>query len=90
MLLFGDWKNPNPAPQSISLQTMSPCEGFSGNQASRKSPAAMAVSPTPPSSPAWTRSTSSPATGATIMMMAGQAVSSSPVSTSLYPQVCCR
>ena len=83
MLLLGDWKRPKPAPQSTSRQTMSPFDGCSGSQASSTSPTAMAVSPSPPSRPAWMRSTRMPATGATTMMMAGQAVISSPVATSL-------
>ena len=82
MLLLGDWKSPKPAPQSTSRHTMSPGTGCSGRNASRNSPAAMAVSPVPPSSPAWMRSMSIPATGATTMITAGHAVISSPVATS--------
>ena len=82
MLLLGDWKSPNPAPQSTSRQMMSKSVGCSGRNASRNSPAAIAARPVPPSMPAWTRSTSIPAAGATTMITAGQAVSSSPVATS--------
>ena len=57
MLLLGDWKSPNPAPQSISRQTMAPCVGCGGRKASSSSPAVIIVSPMPPSSPAWMRST---------------------------------
>ena len=52
MLLLGDWNSPNPAPQSTSRQMMSKSVGCSGRKASRNSPAAIIVSPVPPSSPA--------------------------------------
>ena len=53
MLLLGDWNSPNPAPQSTSRQMMSKSVGCSGRKASRNSPAAIIVSPVPPSSPAY-------------------------------------
>ena len=83
MLLLGDWNNPKPAPHTTSRQMIAPSVGWSGSRASNNSPAAMTVSPTPPNTPAWTRSTSSPATGATTTITAGHAVSRSPVWTSL-------